>query len=133
KFLAKIASDLEKPDGFVMVTPDRVQEFLDPLPVERLWGVGKVSGKAFQKLGIATIGQLRRLAVKTLESHFGKSGRHFWLLAHGIDDRRGVPDREAKSISHETTFAQDIADFAILRAWLLELTEQVARRLRQYH
>ena len=132
KFLAKIASDLEKPDGFVVVDPAGVQDFLDRLPVERLWGVGKVSGKAFQKLGITTIGQLRRLPVETLESHFGKSGRHFWQLAHGIDDRRVVPDREAKSISHETTFAQDIADLAILRTWLLELTEQVARRLRQH-
>jgi len=132
KFLAKMASDLEKPDGFVVVDPHRVQDFLDPLPVGRLWGVGKVSGKAFQKLGISTIGQLRKLSVETLESHFGKSGRHFWQLAHGIDDRRVVPDRDAKSISHETTFAKDIADFAFLRIWLLELTEQVARRLRQH-
>jgi DNA polymerase-4 len=132
KFLAKIASDLEKPDGFVVVDPQRVQEFLDPLPVGRLWGVGKVSGKAFEKLGITTIGQLRRLPVETLEGHFGKSGRHFWQLAHGVDDRRVVPDRDAKSISHETTFARDIRDIEILRAWLMELTEQVARRLRHY-
>lgn len=132
KFLAKIASDLEKPDGFVVVDPARVQEFLDPLPVGRLWGVGKVSGKAFQILGLTTIGQIRRLPVDTLESHFGKSGRHFWQLAHGIDHRRVVPDREAKSISHETTFARDIGDIEVLRAWLLELTEQVARRLRHY-
>jgi DNA polymerase-4 len=133
KFLAKLASDLEKPNGFVVVDPQHVQDFLDPLPVGRLWGVGKVSGKAFQKLGISTIGQLRKLPVETLESHFGKSGQHFWQLAHGIDDRSVVPDRDAKSISHETTFAKDISDLAILRIWLLELTEQVARRLRQYH
>jgi DNA polymerase IV len=132
KFLAKLASDLQKPDGFVVVAPDRVLEFLDPLPVGRLWGVGKVSGKAFQKLGITTIGQLGRLPVDLLESHFGKSGRHFWQLAHGIDDRRVVTDREAKSISSETTFAKNIDDSEILRIWLLQLTEQVAYRLRQH-
>ena len=132
KFLAKIASDLEKPDGFVVVDPNQVQAFLDPLPVGRLWGVGKVAGKAFQKLGISTIGQLRQLPVEILESHFGKPGRHLWKLAQGIDDRRVVPDREAKSISHETTFAHDIDDPEALRIWLLQLTEQVCRRLRRH-
>jgi DNA polymerase IV len=132
KFLAKIASDLEKPDGFVVVQPDRIQEFLDPLPIERLWGVGKVAAAALYKLGVRTISQLRRLPVDVLTDHFGKSGEHLWELAHGMDDRRVVPDREAKSISHETTFATDITDGEPLRAWLLELTEQVARRLRRH-
>jgi len=132
KFLAKIASDLQKPDGFVVVDANQVQAFLDPLPVGRLWGVGKVAAKAFQKLGISTIGQLRHVPVEILESHFGKTGRHLWKLAQGIDDRRVVPDREAKSISHETTFAQDIDDPEILRIWLLQLTEQVCRRLRRH-
>jgi DNA polymerase-4 len=132
KFLAKIASDLQKPDGFVVVDPEKVQDFLDPLPVGRLWGVGKVAGKAFQKLGITTIGQLRHLPEDILESHFGKPGRHLWKLAHGVDDRQVVPDRDAKSISHETTFAQDIEDQDVLRVWLLQLTEQVCRRLRRY-
>jgi len=132
KFLAKIASDVQKPDGFVVVDPNHVQAFLDPLPVGRLWGVGKVAGKAFQKLGITTIGQLRQLPEDILESHFGQPGRHLWKLAHGIDDRHVVPDRDAKSISHETTFAQDIDDPEILRVWLLQLTEQVCRRLRRY-
>src|SRR5262249_9073397 len=62
----------------------------------------------------------------------GKPGRHLWKLAHGIDDRRVVPDRDAKSISHETTFAQDIEDLEVLRVWLLQLTEQVCRRLRRH-
>jgi DNA polymerase-4 len=133
KFLAKLASDLQKPDGFVVVDPNQVQAFLDPLPVGRLWGVGKVSARTFQKLGITSIGELRRLPVEILESHFGKTGRHLWKLAHGIDDRRVVPDRDAKSISHETTFAQDIDDPEVLRIWLLQLTEQVSRRLRRHH
>jgi len=131
KFLAKIASDLEKPDGFVVVSAGRIHEFLDPLPVGRLWGVGRVTRQAFQRLGVATIQDVRNLPLTTLRQHFGAQGEHFWKLSQGIDDRTVTPDREAKSISHETTFAEDIGDFEVLRAWGLELSEQVARRLRQ--
>ena len=131
KFLAKLASDLDKPDGFVAVDPNRVQEFLDPLPVERLWGVGRRGSEIFGRLNVRTIGQLRRLPVEVLRRQFGKSGDHFWRLARGIDNRPVVPDRQAKSISHETTFETDIDDTELLRAWLFELTEQVTRRLRR--
>ena len=130
KFLAKIASDLNKPDGFLVV--EKVQEFLDPLPVERLWGVGKQSSKVFERLGIRTIGQLRQWPVETLVSRFGSQGKHLWQLAHGIDDRPVVPEREAKSISHETTFEHDVDDQDVLRAWLADLTEQVGWRLRRH-
>ena len=133
KFLAKIASDLQKPDALVVVDARNVQEFLDPLPVGRLWGVGKVTGKVFVRLGIGTIGQLRELPVETLKELFGAAGEHYWRLAHGIDDRPVVPDREAKSISNETTFAADIDDPEVLRAWLLELVEQVGCRLRRHN
>lgn len=132
KFLAKIASDLEKPDGLVEVPADGVQEFLDRLPVGRLWGVGKVAGSVLERMGVRTIADLRRYPQEMLVSRFGRGGEHLWELAHGIDPRRVVPDREAKSISHETTFATDIDDSDALRAWLLELTEQVGRRLRRY-
>lgn len=131
KFLAKIASDLEKPDALVVVDPTKVDEFLAPLPVGRLWGVGKVTGKSMQRLGVETIGDLRDLSLETLKITFGDSGEHFWRLAHGIDDRNVVPDRDAKSISHETTFSADISDIEALRGWLIELTDQVARRLRR--
>ncbi|MBW3543304.1 MAG: DNA polymerase IV [Planctomycetes bacterium] len=131
KFLAKLASDLEKPDGLVIVEPQRVQEFLDPLPVGRLWGVGRVAGRILDELGIQTIGQLRGCRVAALHERFGKTGAHLWQLAHGLDERTVVPDRDAKSVSHETTFAVDIADAEALRAWLLELVEQVGRRLRR--
>ncbi len=131
KFLAKIASDLDKPNGFVVVEAGQEQSFLDPLPVGRLWGVGKVASKAFASLGIATIGQLRRYPPALLETHFGKMGVQLWNLAHGIDRRPVVPEHEAKSISHETTFATDIEDPGVLRGWLLELTGQVAQRLRR--
>ncbi len=132
KFLAKIASDIKKPDGFLVVEPGQVEEFLDPLPVERLWGVGKQGTKVFQRLGICTIGQLRQWPLDTLTSSFGTQGKHLWQLAHGIDDEPVVPEREAKSISHETTFEQDIDDLEMLRAWLVDLTEQVAWRLRRH-
>ena len=125
KFLAKIASDIGKPDGFVVVEPGQEQEFLDPLPVERLWGVGKQGSKVFERLGIRTIGQLRQWPMETLVSRFGSQGEYLWQLAHGIDDRPVVPEREAKSISHETTFEEDVDDMEVLRAWLLDLTEQV--------
>ena len=130
KFVAKIASDVKKPDGFVVVEAEEVQSFLDPLPVGRLWGVGKVTGQVFERLAIRTIGQLRQMPLGTLNDLFGSCGEHYWRLAQGLDDRRVVPDREAKSISNEITFAEDIADLDVLRAILMGLVAQVARRLR---
>jgi len=132
KFLAKIASDLQKPDGFVIVEPGKEQQFLEPLPVSRLWGVGRVTGRIFEKLGIHTIGRLRQVPIELLRHHFGNSADHLWNLAHGNDERRVIPEREAKSISHETTFAEDIEDPEVLRAWLLELSEQVGCRMRRH-
>jgi DNA polymerase-4 len=132
KFLAKIASDLDKPDGFVVVKPDEIDAFLEPLPVERIWGVGRQGSRIMHRLGVKTIGDLKRLPLDVLKSQFGSSGEHFWRLARGIDSRRVVPDREAKSISHETTFETDISNPAALRAWLLELADQVGRRLRRH-
>jgi DNA polymerase IV len=132
KFLAKIASDLKKPDALVVIDADRVQAFLDPLPVERLWGVGKQGSKTFRQLGIQTIGQLRQWPLDALRSRFGNNGESLWNLAHGMDDRPVTTEREAKSISHETTFEEDIADAEVLRAWLLDLTEQVGCRLRRH-
>lgn len=130
KFVAKIASDLKKPDAFVVVEPEQVQSFLDPLPVTRLWGVGKVTADVFSRVGLQTICQLRELSAKELTDLIGNSGEHYWRLAQGMDDRPVVPDREAKSISHETTFAEDIGDDEVLQDWLGELVDQVARRLR---
>ena len=131
KFLAKLASDLDKPDGFVVVDPDKVQEFLDPLSIGRIWGIGKKSLAKFESIGIRTVRDLRLLPIDTLTSRFGKRGRHLWELAQGIDARSVVPDRIAKSISHESTFPADIEDGDAIRGWVLELTEQVARRLRR--
>ena len=131
KFLAKLASDLDKPDGFTVIDEDQIQQTLAPLSVTRIWGVGKATKQKFDAISVQTIGQLQALPIDELEKSFGKNGRHFWNLARGIDNRIVVADREAKSISHETTFHSDIRDMDILRAWLLELTEQVAQRLRR--
>jgi len=132
KFLAKLASDLDKPDGLVVVPPDSIEEFLAPLPVSRLWGVGKVASRALADIGVRTIGELRTSPDELLEGRLGRWAGHLKQLSCGIDDRRVVPDGQAKSLSHETTFAEDIDDSEILGSWLLELTEQVATRLRRH-
>ncbi len=131
KFLAKLASDHGKPNGLVVVSPEKVTEFLTPLPVGRIWGVGAKGEKRLHALGIRTIGELAALPEQLLADRFGAAGRHMWKLAHGGDDRAVVPDREAKSISTETTFARDIGDRAALRGWLLDQVDQLAARLRQ--
>jgi DNA polymerase-4 len=130
KFLAKLASDHGKPDGLVVVPADGVAAFLAPLPVGRIWGVGAKGEKRLHALGIQTIGQLAAFPDGGLVDHFGEVGRHVWLLANGRDDRLVVPDREAKSLSTETTFAQDIGDRRVLRNWLLDLVDELAGRLR---
>ena len=132
KFLAKIASDQDKPDGFVVVPPDGVHEFLDPLPVSRLWGIGKATMPTFLRMGIRTIGQLRKRPLEHLKPVFGDHAEHVHRLAHGTDDRPVVPDRNAKSISHETTLAVDLRDDDVIRTRLLELADQVGRRLRRH-
>jgi DNA polymerase-4 len=133
KFLAKLASDLQKPDGLVVVPPDGVQAFLDPLPIERLWGVGRATLRRFAELHVRTFADARRLAESELRHHFGEAGEHFYRLVRGQDQRPVVPDREAKSISHEQTFATDVVDAEYLRAILLGQTDAVARRLRRHH
>ncbi len=130
KFLAKLASDLSKPDGLLSVDPSSVAAFLDPLPVERIWGVGKKGAKRLHNLGLLTIGQLARTPAQCLIEQFGEAGRLFSELAQGHDDRPVVPDREAKSVSSETTFSRDIGDRSILRSVLLDLVDLIARRIR---
>ena len=131
KFLAKLASDHGKPDGLVVVPAENVTDFLTPLPVGRVWGVGAKAEKRLHALGIRTIGQLAALPEQAALDHFGEVGRHIWQLAHGQDDRQVIPDREAKSISTETTFAEDIGDRDVLRTCLLDLVDHLAARLRQ--
>jgi DNA polymerase IV len=131
KFVAKIASDVGKPDGFVVVPEDGIQAFLDPLPVRRLWGVGKVTDRILEEKGIRTIRQFREQPRRMLHDLLGKWGDHLWELARGIDPRAVVPNHEAQSISHEVTFETDQTVFDDLRRHLVEMVEQVAGRLRR--
>ncbi len=130
KFLAKIASDENKPDGFKVVEQDKIHEFLDPMPVTRLWGVGKTTAARLEHFGITKVKQLRQQADVFMLDQFGKQGIHLKHLANGLDNRRVQSEHQAKSISHETTFATDIDDEQILKSVLLGLTEQVSCRLR---
>jgi DNA polymerase-4 len=130
KFLAKLAGDLSKPDGLLVISANQASDFLAPLPVSRLWGVGAKGEKRLNQLGIRTIGDMAATPARLLTEHFGETGEWVWNLAHGRDDRPVVPDREAKSVSTETTFARDIGDREVLRGWLHELVEQLGQRLR---
>jgi DNA polymerase-4 len=133
KFLAKLASDLEKPDGLTILpeaTGDIVA-FLAPLPVNRIWGVGKVTEKLLNQAGFRIIGDLQQVSMGTLVPIVGGAlAEHIHALARGIDDRKVSTESETKSISAENTFDEDVTDIALLRAQLIELVEQVARRLR---
>ncbi len=131
KFLAKLASDLRKPDGFVVITLDKIREILDPLPVGRLWGVGKKAELRLHALGYKTIGQIAAANPKALEMAFGPSAIHLWELAQGIDFRVVTPDRLAKSLSADITFSEDIEDEEVLGEKLLDLVEHLGSRLRK--
>ena len=133
KYLAKIASDINKPDGFVEILPAQVLDFLDPLPASRIWGVGKVTNATLERYGIHTIKQVRQQPIEWLKDRFGTFGEQLWSLSRGLDQREVVTDSDAKSISNETTFSTDINDLHSLQSWLMSLTEQVGRRLRAHH
>jgi len=131
KFIAKIASDIQKPDGFVIIEEDQIKAFLDPLPVERVWGVGPKTAEQLHKLNVRTIRDLKKIDKFTLQKLFGQVGSQLYYLARGIDDRPVEPEREVKSIGRETTFQQDLTDPEILKTYLLDLSVDVGRRLRK--
>lgn len=132
KFLAKLASDLEKPDGLTVITPETIDEILLPLSVTKIWGVGPKTAERLHHLGVETVRDLRALSREELDGLFGVSGEHFWRLARGLDTRRVVSAGAARSISHEQTFEEDLEDPARVRKVLLHQTEAVARRLRKH-
>ncbi len=131
KFLAKLASDLEKPDGFVVITQEEAEGRLAPLPVSRLWGVGEKSQQVLAGLGVKTIGDIIRTPKERLESCVGSYAGRLQELARGIDDRPVVVGHDAKSIGAETTFPEDITDGDELNGHMDRLVERVARRLRK--
>ncbi len=130
KFLAKVASELEKPDGLVVVEPGREALFLAPLPVSRLWGVGKVTGSVLETMGIRTIGQLALTPAAHLAARFGKHGPDLLNLARGLDDRVVETDAPSKSMGAEETFEHDTHEVDLLRATLRGQSERVGRELR---
>jgi len=130
KLVAKIASDLAKPDGLLVVPHGRVAEFLAPLPVGRIWGVGPVARARLEQAGIATIGELARRADPELRELLGSFGPAAARLARGDDEREVEPYREAKSYSEENTFERDVADPSVLERAIRAHADAVARRLR---
>ncbi|MBI2370829.1 MAG: DNA polymerase IV [Deltaproteobacteria bacterium] len=131
KFVAKVASDLRKPDGLVVVPPAEGADFLAPLPVSRVWGVGAVTERKLEGLGIRTIGDLAGADPQGLERLFGKLGPRIHQLANGVDDRPVQVSRQPKSVSHETTFEEDTTDLDLLRERLGRLAQRVSERLRR--
>lgn len=132
KFVAKIGSDLRKPDGLVVVQPGEIQAFLHDLPVSRLWGVGAVTNAALQSFGIQTIGDVAQIPIGMLQARLGRGlAEHLSALSMGIDDRPVNPDREAVSISHEDTFERDERSFENLISGLGRQADRVAERLRR--
>jgi len=130
KFVAKVASDLEKPDGLVVVAPGDERRFLAPLPIGRLWGVGKVTASQLEALGVRTIGQLAALSPDSLAASFGPGGAGLAAFAEGRDDRPVEPFAPPKSMGAEETFDADHRDAARLSATLRAQAERVARELR---
>jgi DNA polymerase-4 len=130
KFLAKIASDLDKPRGFSVLSLSGAPAFLAPRPVTFIWGVGKATGAALAREGLRTIADLQRAGESELMRRFGAEGQRLARLSRGIDTRAVDPDRETKSVSAETTFNTDIADFRTLERQLWELSEKVSARLK---
>jgi nucleotidyltransferase/DNA polymerase involved in DNA repair len=133
KLVAKVASDMRKPDGLVVVAPGEEAAFLAPLPVRRLWGVGPKMEEALAKLGVVTIGDLAELEPARLERRLGTHGYDLQRLARGEDDRPVVAEgAEAKSLGQEHTYGQDTSDPERLRATLLQIADGVAERLRAH-
>jgi DNA polymerase IV len=130
KFLAKVASDLRKPDGLVEVRAGEEAAFLRDLPIRRLWGVGPAAGEELERLGLRTIGQLAALPCRVFEARLGASGVHLWRLAQGEDDRPVVPWDAPKSLGAEETFERDTRDLGRLRQTLLGQADRVAEELR---
>ncbi len=132
KDVAKVASDLKKPDALVVVPPGEERAFLAPLPVWRLWGVGAVTQQQLEQKGLRTIGDVQARSEAQLVALLGENlGEHLFVLANGLDPREVEPSRAAKSIGHEMTFATDLTKIDDVHGVLLQLAEMVGRRMRR--
>lgn len=129
KFLAKVSSDVKKPNGITIITPEQAVPFLDKLPIGKFFGVGKVTEKKMHQLGIKNGLHLRQFSREDLCFHFGKSGSFFYDIVRGIDTRPVQPSRERKSIGNETTFQEDILELETINSVLESLAERVGNSL----
>ena len=131
KLVAKIASDICKPNGLLVIPSDKTQDFLDPLPISRLWGVGPASRDKLRSLGVKTISDVKKLSKDVLSANFGKNGTIIHAFSQGLDDRPVEPPGAAKSIGREITFEHNVVSLEEACKWLLFIAERVARRLRK--
>lgn len=131
KFLAKIASDMKKPDGLTFIGPSRVERFVEALPVEKFFGVGKVTADKMKRLGFHNGADLKRVSEAELVRHFGKAGKFFYKIVRGIDDRPVRPDRETKSVGAEDTFPVDLTTLDEMVRELEVIANSVHRRLKK--
>jgi len=129
KFLAKIASDMNKPDGQTFIGPSRVESFMEALPVEKFFGVGKVTAAKMKSLGLFTGADLKKKEEAELVRHFGKTGHFYYKIARGIDDRPVQPDRETKSLAAEDTFQVDLTTLEEMTPQLEKIAGTVTNRL----
>ncbi len=132
KFVAKIASDLNKPDGLAFIAPDQVETFMEQLVVEKFYGVGKVTADKMKGMGLHAGADLKRLSEDELIQHFGKAGRFYYRIVRGIDDRPVQPNRESKSVGAEDTFAYDLTDVTEMNTELEKIAVVVGGRLQRY-
>ena len=132
KFLAKLASDMNKPVGLTVIRSEDVDRVLPPLPVTRIWGVGKATDERMRTYGVRTIGDLRKKSEAWLREFFGSEAERYYRLSRGIDERPVVGDSDAKSIGHEQTFERDVTDREAVLAVMLDQAEQVGARLRRH-
>ena len=131
KLIAKIASEINKPNGQFEVKPDEVADFMRPLPVRKIWGVGEKTEQKLQQLGINTCADMQKLSRIELQEHFGKFGAELYDLCRGIDDRPVTPDRPRKSLSTEETYAADLRSLTECEEKLDELYEDLMAELAQ--
>lgn len=132
KFVAKIASDMNKPDGLTFIAPSKIERFMETLPVEKFHGVGKVTAEKMKSMGLHTGADLKRLSAEEMTERFGKTGRFYYNIVRGIDERPVQPHREAKSQGAEDTFLHDLTETAQMHAELRKLAHRVAERLAKY-
>ena len=132
KFVAKIASDLKKPNGLTFIGPSKIETFMETLPVEKFFGVGKVTADKMKKMGLHSGAYLKRLTQQELIKYFGKVGRFYYNIVRGIDERNVEPHREIKSVSAEDTFPYDLTSVEEMNSELDKIAQTVYNRLQQH-